>query len=301
MRKHAGLYFVFPGAFFSLVTGILVLLIILSSVSHSSVLRNLYFLKVDISNLGTDVVPALDSLSDSEKAQLHKIKFFTVGLWGYCSWSSDSTIEYCSKPEAKYHFNLQDMILKIVGIFLQVNQPGDLAEKTDAIITLSKVMNAFYALGMVAGFIALIYGLISIPRFRTSKVITTILAFVSFVGCLIGSAIIGFMFNNIRDEINDGRDSIKASLGKPLSGMAFATVATSFIAFLLYSISICKTPRKSNYEEEKRPFLADVPLTNTTNYEPPPQNPFNDPAYAYSQQSFHQQGQHIPPPSGQHY
>lgn len=301
MRKHAGLYFLLPGAFFSLVTGILVLLIILSSVTHTSVLRNLYFLKVDISNLGTDVVPALDSLSDSEKAQVHKIKFFTVGLWGYCSWSSDSTIEYCSRPEARYHFNLQDMILKIVGIFLKVNQPGNLAEKTDTVITLSKIMNAFYAVGIIAGFSALIYGLISIPRYRTSKVITTVLAFASFVGCLIASVILGFMFNGIRDEINDGRDSIKASLGKPLNGMAFATVATSLLALVMYLISICKTPRKSSYEEEKRPFLADVPLTNTTNYEPPPQNPFNDPSYAHSQQSFHQQDQHNQPPPGQHY
>lgn len=264
------------GSVWSFVTLILALFVILGSLVDDSFFRHFYFLKVTFSNVGTDVIPLLDKLSTYEQAQIHKIKFFTVGLWNYCSWTSDSTSNYCSRPSKSYHFNLQDIVLHILNVFLTVNQPTDLKEQTDKIITLSKAMTAFYAAGIVGSLATLIFGLASIPRFRCSKFITTILAFVTWVCCTIATAIIAVMYLTIRNEINDGMKSVSASLGTTLYAIAYCTIATSFISFLVFLISICLSPSKKSMRDE-----ANIPLVAAA---PPPGNQYQPQDNPYDEQ-----------------
>lgn len=284
------------GAVFSFVTLLLVLFVILGSITDASVLDHLYFLKVNFSNVSTDVIPSLDSLSSYEVSQIRKYKFFTVGLWNYCAWTDSSTVDFCTKRSNDYHFNLQDIVYKISKIWLTVNQPGDLQALTDTIIKASKAMTSFYIIAIVTTFSAFLSGLISLRKFRKSKIIAASFALAAAASTIIATCILAVMYISMRNKINNAKTSISASLGVTLYSLAYASIATSILAFLFCLVSVFKTPRKSSLQEETQPFLANIPLVGMSSREAkPPENeaPYHDQnAYAAHQGSYSQLDQH---------
>jgi hypothetical protein len=86
------------------------LLVVIGNVFDKPVLREIYFLKIDLSNIVPLSVPnAVLINSIARTIGLHD--FYQVGLWGFCEGYMDSGITRCSKPETLYWFNPVKIIL----------------------------------------------------------------------------------------------------------------------------------------------------------------------------------------------
>jgi hypothetical protein len=90
---------------------VLILLVELGNISNKPVLRQTYFLKIDLSNIIPRSFPdAVLINSIARSIGLHD--FYQVGLWNFCEGFEDgSGITYCSTPRAMYAFNPVDILL----------------------------------------------------------------------------------------------------------------------------------------------------------------------------------------------
>lgn len=93
-----------------LLAWIFILLVVIGNVADKPVLRNTYFLYLDLSNIIPLSVPnAILINSIARSIGLHD--FYTVGLWNFCEGYNDEGVTRCSKPEALYAFNPIKIIL----------------------------------------------------------------------------------------------------------------------------------------------------------------------------------------------
>jgi hypothetical protein len=87
-----------------LLAWIFVLLVVIGNVSDKPVLRNTYFLYLDLSNIIPLSVPnAVLINSIARSIGLHD--FYQVGLWNFCEGYDGEGITRCSKPQTLYSFN----------------------------------------------------------------------------------------------------------------------------------------------------------------------------------------------------
>ncbi|KAM5445192.1 hypothetical protein MaudCBS49596_007781 [Microsporum audouinii] len=89
---------------------VMLLLVQIGNLSDRPVLRDIYFLKIDLSNIIPLTVPnAVLINSIARTIGLHD--FYQVGLWGFCEGYGDgSGITRCSKPKSTYAFNPVNII-----------------------------------------------------------------------------------------------------------------------------------------------------------------------------------------------
>lgn len=87
-----------------LLAWIFLVLVEIGNVSNKPVLRDTYFLKLDLSNIIPLSVPnAVFINSIARSIGLHD--FYQVGLWNFCEGYDDSGITNCSKPRVMYSFD----------------------------------------------------------------------------------------------------------------------------------------------------------------------------------------------------
>ena len=97
-------------SFLYLIAWIFLVLVVIGNVSNKAVLRDTWFLKIDLSNIIPLSVPnAVLINSIARSIGLHD--FYTVGLWNFCEGYNDSGITKCSKPETLYWFNPVEIIM----------------------------------------------------------------------------------------------------------------------------------------------------------------------------------------------
>ena len=97
-------------ALFYLIAWIFTLLVVIGNVSNKPVLRDTYFLYLDLSNIIPLSVPnAVLINSIAQSIGLHD--FYQVGLWNFCEGYDGQGITRCSKPKTLYAFNPVKIIL----------------------------------------------------------------------------------------------------------------------------------------------------------------------------------------------
>ena len=93
-----------------LIAWVFILLVVIGNVANKPVLRNTYFLYLDLSNIIPLSVPnAVLINSIARSIGLHD--FYQVGLWNFCEGYDDEGITRCSKPETLYAFNPVNIIV----------------------------------------------------------------------------------------------------------------------------------------------------------------------------------------------
>lgn len=93
-----------------LLAWIFILLVVIGNLSTKPVLRNTYFLYLDLSNIIPLSVPnAVLINSIARSIGLHD--FYTVGLWNFCEGYKNEGFTGCSKAQAMYAFNPINIIL----------------------------------------------------------------------------------------------------------------------------------------------------------------------------------------------
>jgi hypothetical protein len=93
-----------------LLAWIFLVLVLVGNVSNKPVLRDTYFLKLDLSNIIPESVPnAVFINSIARTIGLHD--FYQVGVWNFCEGYDDSGITSCSHPQTLYWFDPVSILL----------------------------------------------------------------------------------------------------------------------------------------------------------------------------------------------
>lgn len=89
---------------------IFTILVIIGSTNDSTVLANIYFLRIDVSNIIPRTFPNA-GLVNSIAQTLGLRDFYQVGLWNYCEGYKGKGVTFCSAPKALYSFDPVTILL----------------------------------------------------------------------------------------------------------------------------------------------------------------------------------------------
>jgi len=91
-------------SFFLFITVIFLILVNISGVRNKAVIKNWYFIRLDLSNIVPASVPNFALINTiAQTLGLHD--FYQVGLWGYCEGYAGQGVTFCSEPQTLYWFN----------------------------------------------------------------------------------------------------------------------------------------------------------------------------------------------------
>ncbi|KAA8652180.1 hypothetical protein EYZ11_000496 [Aspergillus tanneri] len=148
---------------FYLLAWIFLLLVIIGNVSNKPVLRDTYFLKIDLSNIIPLSIPnAVLINSIARSIGLHD--FYQVGLWNFCEGYNDVGITYCSKPKTLYWFDPVSILLSELLSGATIALP---AEITDALQIARKA--SYWMFGLFLTAIVLTFVMIFLSPFAVSS------------------------------------------------------------------------------------------------------------------------------------
>ncbi|KAJ5714196.1 uncharacterized protein N7483_011377 [Penicillium malachiteum] len=97
-------------SFLYLIAWIFLVLVEIGNLYNKPVLRDTYFLYLDLSNIIPVSVPN-SVLINSIARSIGLHDFYQVGLWNFCEGYDDEGITHCSKPETLYAFNPVKILL----------------------------------------------------------------------------------------------------------------------------------------------------------------------------------------------
>lgn len=96
-------------SFFLFVSVIFLILVNIGGTYNKAVIRNWYFLKLDLSNIVPASVPNSGLINTiAQTLGLHD--FYQIGLWGYCSGYGNEGVTFCSEPKTLYWFNVVEIL-----------------------------------------------------------------------------------------------------------------------------------------------------------------------------------------------
>lgn len=91
-------------SFFLFVAVIFLILLQISGTYNKTLLRDWYFIRLDLSNVVPSSVPNFALINTiAQTLGLHD--FYQVGLWNFCEGYKGEGVTYCSHPETLYWFN----------------------------------------------------------------------------------------------------------------------------------------------------------------------------------------------------
>lgn len=96
-------------SFLLLISLVFVILVEIGSTYNQSVLRDIYFIRLNLSDIIPTSVPNATLINSiAQTIGLHD--FYTVGLWGYCSGFVGQGFTMCSDPKTLWWFNPVEII-----------------------------------------------------------------------------------------------------------------------------------------------------------------------------------------------
>ncbi|KAJ5926424.1 hypothetical protein N7516_008197 [Penicillium verrucosum] len=253
-----------------LIAWIFLVLVVIGNTSNRPVLRNTYFLYLDLSNIIPVSIPnAVLINSIAQTIGLHD--FYQVGLWNFCEGYYGQGITYCSKPETLYAFNPVEIILNELLAGATVALPADIESPLKLARTASHWMFGILLTAAVLNFILIFVAPLAVssrhprnikawaagysddhppagnPPHRRRTFVwlralpMLILTFFTALVTVVGSAVATVMFvifANVFSNADPGIN-IKAHVGTQMLVFMWIASAFSLIAFILQIGSCC--------------------------------------------------------------
>lgn len=96
--------FALSTSFFLFVSLIFLILVEIANLYNKPILRDWYFIRLDLSNVVPSSVPNFALINTiAQTLGLHD--FYQVGLWGFCEGYQGEGVTFCSEPQTLYWFN----------------------------------------------------------------------------------------------------------------------------------------------------------------------------------------------------
>jgi len=282
-------------------------LLILIAGTKPTILRDLYFIKIDTTNLtlksqldgplkGTHLDDLNTGLSNKTGRELGLQDFYVSYLWNYCGGNvttgNDTKVTNCTGAASGYAFNPENIINTQSG----TNQtfPGSVTKAQKAVNVVSKVMAVCYILGFVATGVTFVVGWFGLLS-RWGSCVTTIFADLSALFLFAASLMFTIMFSVLKTAFNKVIETfgIKATVGHQMLQLTWVMVAFAVAASFFWMLSTCccsgRTSRVMNNNNPKG-HNKDLGVQAPYSYERVP-SPFKTnqaPAYGqpYGQQQY---------------
>ncbi|KAJ5163099.1 Actin cortical patch SUR7/pH-response regulator PalI [Penicillium coprophilum] len=242
--------------------------------ASSDTLNNLYFIRLDLSNISTasaitsEITDRLNdahitSVTASEieetittlKNDADIAGFYDIGLWGYCEGNSTkgkNTISSCTDPKAQFYFN-PSSVLGISESQLEKELGSGFKKTLNVYKAVSKWMFIAYLVAFIATCAQVLLGIFAIFS-RWGSCVTTIVSIVSFLFTLGASLTSTIMFSIAKGSLGTALKvyGVDVGLGKNIFAATWLAVAFSLGATIFWMFSTCCCSGRSPYGHKDR-------------------------------------------------
>ncbi|KKK27310.1 hypothetical protein ARAM_006718 [Aspergillus rambellii] len=251
-------------SFLHLLAWIFLILVVIGNVSNKSVLRNTYFLKIDLSNIIPLSVPnAVLINSVARSIGLHD--FYQVGLWNFCEGYNNEGITFCSKPRALYWFDPVSIILSELLAGASIALPADISHALDIARKASHWMFGLFIVSTVLTFVLIFLSPLAVssrppqsispdpavnqthpPHRRNTFLFLralpfTIITFLTALFTVVAAVVATVMFIIFRNVFTSGSFNLNigAKLGTQMLAFMWIAAAFNLLAFIVELGSCC--------------------------------------------------------------
>lgn len=275
----------------SVVALALTIVMLLGSTKQASGLKDVYFMRVDMSNITDTPIEGLNDATGGLAASainsvvegLGISQIYDAGVSGYCEGTKkDDKIKYkCHNGDLPYWFDLQTIVKSQLKGGMDIKFPDKVKDYEKILRTACKAMWICFVIGAVVSGVTVFVGLFSFHS-RMASICTTFISIVAFIALFLSAGLGTGIYKTYSHYFNDevSKYGIKASLNGKAVAISWVAVAASLWATVWWVASICccgSTHRKINFrgfrggpapDDEKEPFIGYVPQQNP--HQPPP-------------------------------
>lgn len=222
------------------------IVILLGSTSRASGLHNVYYMKIDLSNIKTSAITGTDTswLDSTAQGILRRFgvpNFYSTGVSGFCRGNSHGRFYRCETPSVPYWFDLFSILKKDTNTeHLNFQLPDKVGKYQDVLEKASKVMWIFYIIAAALLFIQLVIGFCTLGS-KLMSCITSIVSLISTILMIIASGLGTGIHSVYRKYFNEqvNKYGITAKMGKTMLGLTWAASALCLWATVWWLFSIC--------------------------------------------------------------
>ncbi|KAI1778207.1 SUR7/PalI family-domain-containing protein [Hypoxylon cercidicola] len=228
-----------------LVAAVFLILVEIGNTKGTRVLGDIYFFKLDLSDILPQAAPTSLTLQNSIARTLGLHDFYQVGLWNFCEGYETDGITYCSTPTNLYWFNPVEILLSELFAGASIALPSDVNDILNILRIASNIMFGFFITGLVLDFVLIFLT----PIVLYSRWWSGFFGFVALLATLlvlIATALGTAMSLIFKYALTSQTDlNVGADVGTKM--FAFMWIATGFtlIAFIIHaSLCCCCTSRR---------------------------------------------------------
>ncbi|KAK7545464.1 SUR7/PalI family-domain-containing protein [Phyllosticta citricarpa] len=225
-------------SFFFLLSFIFLMLVEVGTIYDKPVLRDTFFIKLDLSHIVPTSIPNAVLLNSiAETLGLHD--FYQVGLWGFCEGYDSGGITECSKPKQLYWFNPVEILLNELLSGATIAIPAEALQYLDMVKTVSHWMFGLFLTGCVLSVIMIFLAPLSVFT-RWASLPIALLSFATALFITVAAILATAMFIIFKvaltkvDSLNIG-----ATIGNQMFAFMWIAAACSILAWLIQAGLCC--------------------------------------------------------------
>ncbi|KAF4345465.1 SUR7 [Fusarium beomiforme] len=227
------------------------LLVIIGNTSVNSVLNDIYFFKLDVSQvipISVDNSQLLNSVARS--LGLHD--FYQVGLWNFCEGYNDEGVTYCSDPKQWYWFNPVEILVSELLAGARIALPAEAVTVLNLLKIGSRIMYGCFMAGICINFVLMFLSFLAI-RSRWWSLPLAILSFCAMV--LVGLAAIIATTISIAAKValtKQDQLNIRADIGIKMFAFMWIAAIFTFLSFALHAaMGCCCRPNRNDPQPQQ--------------------------------------------------
>ncbi|KAB2571714.1 Actin cortical patch SUR7/pH-response regulator PalI [Lasiodiplodia theobromae] len=225
-------------SFFFFLSALFLLLVEIGNTHNKPVLRDTWFMKLDLSHIVPTSIPNATLLNSiAQTLGLHD--FYQVGLWNFCEGYINEGVTECSHPETLYWFNPVEILLNELFAGATIAIPEEALTYLDILKVASQWMFGLFLTGTCLSTLLIFLTPLSVYTRWAAGPIAILSLFTLlciFVACIIATAIF-IVFKIALTQVEDL--NIKAVLGAQMFGFMWTSAGCILIAFIIQSGLCC--------------------------------------------------------------
>ncbi|KIW80051.1 hypothetical protein Z517_06666 [Fonsecaea pedrosoi CBS 271.37] len=267
---------------FLLSIGVLVCVVLVflgGTYDRNKTLDNLYFVKIDMTNLtltsSANLLAGDNSNStllggalQAAKQSLGMKDYYTVYLRSYCSWNGDDTYANCTDPKSYFWFNpIKIWGLNSTGVPVDDYLPKSFRDGVDVYHDASKAIFYLYIGALIASCITILVGISAIFS-RWGSFFTTFCASAMALLLVAGSITATAVYIVLKAALNNTLKKeygIKTTLGSSVFSVTWIGSAFAVGAAFFWLLSVCccsgRSPYNPGSKEARRTRAEKTPYT----------------------------------------
>ncbi|KAK5138312.1 hypothetical protein LTR08_003373 [Meristemomyces frigidus] len=238
-------------SFLLLISVVFIILVEIGSTGAKPVLKDIYFLKLDLTNIIPLTVPdAVLINSIAQSLGLHD--YYSVGLWGYCEGYVGQGITQCSKPKTLYWFNPVEIIQSELLAGASIALPAQISSILGLIRVVSHWMFGLYLAGVCLSFVMMFL----VPLSVFTRWATFPIMFFTFFAALcttVATVVATVLFVIAKNAVTSvSQINISANIGVEMFAFMWIGAATSILAWLIMLGQCCCCASRRDIKKGKK-------------------------------------------------